>query len=64
MSRLAESFWLSRTMLLSSSSPTLKRTIASELPGLDVEYTYSTPGTSQSNFSIGTCNTLLDLTSR
>ena len=36
-SRLANIFWFSRTMALSSSWPTKKRTTAIDPPGLDVE---------------------------
>lgn len=36
-SKLANIFWLRRTMLSSSSSPTRKRTIAIDCPGDDVE---------------------------
>ena len=36
-SRFAFSFWFSRTMLFSSSCPTRKRTIAVDMPGLEVE---------------------------
>jgi len=36
-SKLAYSFWFSRTMLFSSSWPTRKRTTAMDMPGLDVE---------------------------
>ena len=36
-SALAAIFWLSRTMASSSDSPTLKRTITMDCPGLEVE---------------------------
>ena len=36
-SRFAFSFWFSRTMLFSSSCPTRKRTMAVDMPGLEVE---------------------------
>jgi len=36
-SKFAYSFWLRRTMLFSSSSPTLNRTIAIDCPGDVVE---------------------------
>ena len=36
-SKLAYSFWFSRTMLFSSSWPTRKRTTAMDIPGLEVE---------------------------
>ena len=36
-SRLANIFWFRRTMALSSSSPTKKRTTAMDPPGLEVE---------------------------
>ena len=52
-SMLAASFWFNRTSDRSSSSPTRKRTTTIDRPGLDVEYRYSTPGTSHSSFSMG-----------
>ena len=52
-SRLDASFWFKRTRLSSTSLPTLKRTMTRLSLGREVEYTYSTPGISQSSFSIG-----------
>ena len=52
-SMLDASFWLSRTSASSSSWPTRNRTMTIDIPGLEVEYRYSTPGISQSSFSIG-----------
>ena len=52
-SKLARSFSLTLTRLRSGSSPTLKRTMTRLSLSREVLYRYSTPGTSQSSFSMG-----------